>query len=80
MNNQENGGNSRCREKGFEMEQIIASSGLNMTVPQMLNNAVQNNSALRITIEKEGGSLVVNHAPRTSTLRREIFVKLSTDD
>ena len=62
------------------MEKLLGAMNLQKTVPEMLAHAAQANEPLTVTIEQKDGALRVSHKPHTPDSRREIVVKIESDN
>ena len=62
------------------MEKLLGAMNLQKTVPELLADAAQANEPLSVTIEQASGALRVTHKPKTTDTRREIVVKIESDN
>ena len=67
------------QQKGV-VEKLLGTLGLHKTVPEMLQDAAVNNTPLNVSIEQGDGALRISHKPKTASERREISIKIESDN
>jgi hypothetical protein len=72
--------NDRNMDRNSDPANLLKNLGMCKTIPELLADSVRNNDSLAVRIEQPSGCITIGHKPKTSNSRRELIIKVESDD